>query len=289
MKIATIIGARPQFIKAALISEKFKINKNFNEVIVHTGQHFSRNMSEVFNQMKIPKPIYNLSVNQMEYSQMIDTMFSRIDPVLKYEKPDAVIVYGDTNSTLAGALAASKYEIPIFHIESGLRSNNLLMKEEINRKITDHISTLLFCPTLSACNNLRKEKVNKKIIFSGDVMYDAYIKFEKKAISKLKIEKNKFVLATIHRRENINSKNNLLTIFSELDKINDEIEVIMPLHPHTKKKMQEIEINTKVRLLDPVGYFEMLYFLKNCSIVITDSGGLQKESYFAKKEMFGST
>ena len=187
--------------------------------------------------MGIPEPTYNLSINQMEYSKMIDSMFSSIEPVLKFEKPDAVIVYGDTNSTLAGALAASKNKIPIFHIESGLRSNNSAMKEEINRKVTDHISSLLFCPTLSACENLSKEKVDKGIIFSGDIMYDAFIKFEKKSYDKFfKFKKNNFVLATIHRRENIFSETNLLTIFRELDKINDRVEVIMPLHPHTKNK-----------------------------------------------------
>ena len=287
MKLITVIGARPQFIKAAMVSKKIQNKTNCKEIIIHTGQHFDNNMSDIFfDEMNIPRPKYNLSVNQVDRNEMINAMINKINPILDDERPDGLIVYGDTNSTLAGALSASKKKIPIFHIESGLRSFNLNMKEEINRKVTDHISTLLFCPTITACNNLKDEGISNNIIFSGDVMYDSYLNFIKKINPKLKtkIDSSGFVLSTIHRRENINSKKKLSLIFSNLDKINNLINVVMPLHPHTRKKINEFNIKTSISLIPPSGYLEMIFLLKKCDLVITDSGGLQKESYFAEKK-----
>ncbi len=288
MRIATIIGARPQFIKAAPISDK--INKSYSsilsELIIHTGQHFDENMSNIFfNEMHIPKPHYNLNINQMNYAHMVEKMVNKIIPLLKDNKINGVLVYGDTNSTLAGSLSATHCNIPIFHVESGLRSKNRYMHEENNRIITDHLSTLLFCPTENAVNNLKKENIKKGVVRSGDVMFDAFKKFssfEKKI--KLHNEKSEFILATIHRRENIKSLTKLSEIFSNLDKINENETVIMPLHPHTRKKLAEYGIKTNVKFLEPLGYLSMLYLLKRCSMVVTDSGGLQKESFFAKKK-----
>lgn len=286
MNIATIIGARPQFIKAALISKKINKEKLFSEIIIHTGQHFEKNMSNIFfDDMNIPKPSYNLDINRIDYGLMIDKMVSSLSPILLKEKIDGVIVYGDTNSTLAATLAAKKFSLPIFHIESGLRSYNRLMHEENNRVIVDHLASLLFCPTRNAVENLKKESITNGVVFSGDIMYEAFLKFceyDKKTSKSLK--KSKFILATIHRRENIFSNERLSAIFKNLDKINNEISVIMPLHPHTKKMIKSYDIKTNVNFIDPVGYSSMVSLLKTSNMVLTDSGGIQKESFFAKKK-----
>ena len=283
MKIATIIGARPQFIKSALVSEKIRQSQFLEEFIIHTGQHYDKKMSTIFfKEMGIQKPKYNLGINQFEYGEMIGLMTKAILPILKKENPDSVLLYGDTNSTLAGSLAASTKSIPIFHIEAGLRSFNRSMFEENNRIICDHLSSLLFCPTRSAVNNLKKENISKKAILTGDIMYDAFLKYSKK-ISK-NYSGSKFILATIHRRENINESKKLSLIFKNLESINDKIKIIMPLHPHTRSKFENLNLDSSITFIEPVGYLEMLYLLKNCEMVITDSGGLQKESYFAKKK-----
>ncbi len=286
MKIATILGARPQFIKAALISEKINSLDLLSEVIIHTGQHYSSNMSSIFFQeMNIPNPKYNLGINQIEYPQMVDKMVNKIFPILLKEKVDGVLVYGDTNSTLAGSLSASKLNLPIFHVEAGLRSGDRFMHEENNRIITDHLSSLLFCPTKNAMKNLANENLKNMSVLSGDVMYDAFLKYSISPFSLKKIWKTKkYILSTIHRRENINSQKNLSDIFKNLDKINDEIKIIMPLHPHTRKKIEKYRIKTNITFIDPLGYLSMLSILNNCKMVITDSGGLQKESFFAKKK-----
>jgi len=286
LNIATIIGARPQFIKAAVISEKINNENLLSEVIIHTGQHFEKNMSNIFfDEMDIKKPSYNLNINQIEYAQMVDRMVNSIYPILLKEKINGVIVYGDTNSTLAGSLAAKLLDIPIFHVESGLRSNNRLMYEENNRILVDHLSSLLFCPNDNAINNLIKENLNDGVLLSGDVMYDAYLRFSPRAKAYTNdFQSSKYILATIHRRENITSKEKLSAIFSNLDKISYEKNIVMPLHPHTKKMLQNFKIQTNISFIEPVGYIPMLSLLNNCEMVITDSGGLQKESFFAKKK-----
>ncbi|WP_094603814.1 UDP-2,3-diacetamido-2,3-dideoxy-D-glucuronate 2-epimerase [Sporomusa silvacetica DSM 10669] len=292
MKIITILGARPQFIKAAIVSKKLR--QNHQEIIVHTGQHYDYQMSALFfEEMQLPSPKYNLSVGSGTHGQQTGKMLEEIEQVLINECPQAVIVYGDTNSTMAGALAASKLNIPIFHIEAGLRSYNMRMPEEQNRRITDHVSKLLFCPTVTAVANLQLEGISEGVYNVGDVMYDAVLHF-------LKLAKNKYItglpiqqiiskssayyLATIHRAENtdnIEKLREILKAFSELDKI-----VIMPVHPRIRGFIEnlrnESDMNKNIIFIQPVGYLEMLLLIENCSKVMTDSGGLQKEAYFLK-------
>ncbi len=286
-KIATVIGARPQFIKASPVSSLIRESGIFQEILIHTGQHFDKNMSKVFfKEMNIPIPVYNLGINQLGYAEMIEKMTEKIRKILIKDKISGVLVYGDTNSTMAGSLAASMCDLPLFHIEAGLRSFNRKMPEENNRIISDHLSSLLFCPTLVAVENLRKEGISRNLYLTGDVMFDAYKKFsiKKASIFEKSISRSKYILSTIHRRENINSEEKLVKIFSNLDLICDQINIVMPLHPHTKKLINNYKINTKVTFTDPAGYVKMLSLLNNCEMIISDSGGLQKESYFAKKK-----
>ena len=286
MKIATIIGARPQFIKAAPISEKINTINSLSEIIIHTGQHFDGKMSNIFfDEMNIPLPNYNLNINQLNYGQMIERMVKKINPILIEEKIHGVMVYGDTNSTLAGSISAKKLNLPIFHVEAGLRSFNRSMLEENNRIITDHLSSLLFCPSENSVKNLFKENLTDGVMLSGDVMYDIYLKYSSyKYNFDDDLKKSKYILATIHRRENINCAKKLSAIFNNLNNMNEEQKIIMPLHPHTKQKIEEYEIQSNITLIDPLGYTSMLSLLNECEIVITDSGGLQKEAYFAKKK-----
>lgn len=296
MKIVTIVGARPQFVKAAVISRAIQ-EYNFShpgqvvrEIIIHTGQHFDENMSDVFfAQMNIPKPDYNLEIHSLSHGAMTGQMLEKIEKVLLDEQPDWVLVYGDTNSTLAGALAARKLHIKIAHVEAGLRSFNMRMPEEINRILTDRISDILFCPTQTALENLDKEgyqHISVKIVHCGDVMFDAALYYSSKASKPhLGIPSGEFVLSTIHRAENTDDKNSLIEIFKGLEAIARETPVILPLHPRTIKKMHNFAIKTSpgIHILEPVGYLEMIWLLSNCITVITDSGGLQKEAYFFKK------
>lgn len=290
MKIVTVIGARPQFIKSVPVSRELK-KSSIQEIVVHTGQHYDQNMSEVFfDQMQISKPNYDLNINGMNHGAMTGQMLERIEQILTVEKPDFVIVYGDTNSTLAGALAATKLNIKVVHIEAGLRSYNMKMPEEINRILTDRISSYLFCPTNTAMNNLKREGFNDfdcKIIKSGDVMLDAVFMFSEYA-TKPKVElPEKFNLCTIHRQENTDDKVNMTSIINALNEISLDQYIILPLHPRTQKKILEYKLNDffneKLIVIDPIGYLEMLYLLKKSSIVITDSGGLQKEAFFYHK------
>lgn len=286
MKIATIVGARPQFIKAALISEELKKNKTLSEVIIHTGQHFDKDMSNIFfDEMQIPKPKYNLGINKLKYEELIDKMVKEIHSILTKENFDGVLVYGDTNSTLAGSISANESDLPIFHVESGLRNYNRNMPEEINRIITDHLSSLLFCPTKNSMENLAKENITNGVVFTGDVMYDSFLKFCKKTSTKNKNTKSEgYILSTIHRRENILSERKLREIFKNFNIINKRIRVLMPLHPHTKEKIIQFGIDSEILFLKPQSYLSMLGLLKNCEMVITDSGGLQKEAFFAKRK-----
>lgn len=292
MKIITIIGARPQFVKAAALSREFAKHSSIEEIIVHTGQHFDANMSEVFfDEMEIPKPKFNLAINSLSHGAMTGRMLEGIEDLLLEEKPDLLLVYGDTNSTLAGALAAKKLHIKVAHVEAGLRSFNMKMPEEINRILTDRISDYLFCPTQSAIDNLVNEgydNIDCEIVRTGDVMQDAALFYANKSEEKSTVVKelnlDKFILTTLHRAENTDDKNKLEAIVSSLNHIHSTIcPIVLPLHPRTKVKLELFNLDLKVNLIDPVGYFDMIELLKNCSLVMTDSGGLQKEAFFFKK------
>ena len=292
MKVVTIIGARPQFVKAATVSRALK-KTGIHEAIVHTGQHHDQNMSQVFfDEMEIPTPHYNLEIQGLNHGAMTGRMLEKIEEVLLKEKPDHVLVYGDTNSTLAGALAAVKLHIPVAHVEAGLRSFEMKMPEEVNRILTDRISNVLFCPTQTAIDNLEKEgykNLDCNIILSGDVMYDAVLFYRQKikthstVLKKEKLEGKSFVLATIHRAENTNDPKRLKEICDAINEIQKEQQVIVPLHPRTKAYLQSQHLKLDANVIAPVGYFDMLALLENCSLVMTDSGGLQKEAYFFNK------
>jgi UDP-GlcNAc3NAcA epimerase len=292
-KIVTILGARPQFVKAAVLSRVILRHKEIEEIIVHTGQHYDANMSEVFfSEMNIPKPSYNLNINGLGHGAMTGQMLEKIETVLLKEKPNAVVVYGDTNSTIAGSLAAKKLQIKIIHIEAGLRSFNMAMPEEVNRIVTDRISDLLLCPTDTAISNLNKEGFENlpiKIIKSGDIMkdavkyYSAFSEEKSNIIEKFDLQQNDFVLATIHRQENTDDIEKLKSIFEGLSRIHSETKVVIPLHPRTKNILEKNNLVYPFTIIPPVGYFDMLELLKNCNLVVTDSGGLQKEAFFNKK------
>lgn len=292
-KILTVIGARPQFVKAAVVSHILAASPECEEVLVHTGQHFDRNMSDVFfDELEISPPNYNLGIDSLSHAAMTGRMMEQLENVILAENPDLVLVYGDTNSTLAGALTARKLHKKVAHIEAGLRSFNIKMPEEINRILTDRISDLLFCPTQTAVDNLKKEGYENfscQVINSGDVMFDAALfyrdKIRRQNQSILKnLPFNEFVLCTVHREENTNEEENLRGIFEALNEIHRQIPVVLPLHPRTQKFLGLYQIETNVHLISPVGYLDMLVLLDKCSLVLTDSGGLQKEAYFLKKK-----
>lgn len=291
MKVMTIVGARPQFVKAAVVSRAFnKHREDITEIIVHTGQHYDENMSEVFfDELEIPKPHINLGVGGGSHGQNTGRMLEKLEAVMLEVKPDWILVYGDTDSTLAAALAAIKIHIPVAHIEAGLRSFNRRMPEEINRILTDHISSLLFAPTRGGRNNLINEGIEeRKIHLSGDVMYDAAMFYRQRARRPalndgLVLIPNEFVLCTIHRAENTDSNDRMKGIMKGLK--DSGLKVILPLHPRTRKKINEIGLNipSNVYTIDPVGYLEMVWLEANCRAVATDSGGVQKEAYFHGK------
>jgi len=314
IKIVTIIGARPQIIKAAALSRAINnaFSKDIEEIIVHTGQHYDANMSGAFfDELNIPKPKYNLQVGSESHAKQIATMLIGIEEVLVKEKPKAIVLYGDTNSTLAGALAASKIQVPVVHIEAGLRSFNKNMPEEINRIMCDHVSTLLFSPTKTGYDNLVNEGFktdtkepynvnNPKIYYCGDVMYDNSLHFtniaeqKSKVLEKYNLQKNNFVLATIHRDNNTDIPERLNALFSALFEIHqkNKIDVILPLHPRTKKCVDEFldkSLLEKIRsskqfiICEPLPFLDMIMLEKNCSLVMTDSGGVQKEAFYFKK------
>jgi UDP-GlcNAc3NAcA epimerase len=305
MKIVTVIGARPQFVKAAVVSREIRNRTGIEEVLIHTGQHFDANMSEIFfEEMKIPRPHYNLEISGLSHGAMTGRMFEAIEKVLFSEKPDIVLVYGDTNSTLAGALAAVKLHIPVGHVEAGLRSFNFNMPEEVNRILTDRISKWLLCPTETAIINLAAEGIMDKgrdisssggfiVKNTGDVMYDAALYYKSIAVFTAEIEKilsdykNGFYLATIHRAENTDDPQRLSSIMKALNGISEKIPVILPLHPRTRKFIEASDFSRslydRIKIIDPVGYFDMIGLLSNCSGVFTDSGGVQKEACFFQK------
>ncbi|MDR0602792.1 MAG: UDP-N-acetylglucosamine 2-epimerase (non-hydrolyzing) [Bacteroidales bacterium] len=296
MKIITIIGARPQFIKAAMVSKAIIQHKDagIEEYILHTGQHYDANMSDVFfRQLDIPKPTWQLQCGQESHAAMTARILVETEKVLCTNNPDYVLVYGDTNSTLAGALAAVKLHIPVVHVEAGLRSFNKYMPEEINRILTDRISTLLFCPTSTAVNNLHREGIVEGIYHVGDVMYDAAIVFGKIAsqyssiLSSLNLKSKGFYLCTIHRAENTDNRERITSIIKALTDIaTANYPVILPLHPRTRTCVEkynllpEIAFNPFIRLIEPIGYLDMIMLEKEAAVILTDSGGVQKEACF---------
>jgi len=316
LKVLSIVGARPQFIKASPVIRAIDKNNINNQskiqhILVHTGQHYDENMSRIFfDELDIPRPEYNLEVGSGTHGEQTAKMMQRIETVLINERPSMTIVYGDTNSTLAGALTAAKLLIPVAHVEAGLRSYNKKMPEEINRVLTDHVSNLLFCPSISAVNNLYKEgftnvmesgfeikngfNLSRSIsqplaINIGDVMFDSILKYAKLAdissdiLAKLGLEKKEYVLATLHRAENTDNKERLRSIFEALRKINKDIKLILPLHPRTRKVVNESRIDISgLEVIEPVSYLDMIRLEKNAKVICTDSGGMQKEAYFCR-------
>lgn len=290
MKIVTVVGARPQFVKASVVSAALK--SVCDEVLVHTGQHYDRNMSDVFfEELNIPRPAYNLGVGSGLHGHQTGEMLMKIEDVILDEKPDIMLVYGDTNSTLAGALAASKLHIPVAHVEAGLRSYNRRMPEEQNRVLTDHISNWLFCPTQTAADNLRKEGVTAGVSISGDVMLDSVLHFLKLAqanpkkmeiYGQLGISPKQYRLATLHRAETTDGGlEAIIRIFEAFEQLPQK--VILPIHPRTRPLAEEAIAKRgykNIKLIDPVGYLEMLLLTSGACQVLTDSGGLQKEAWF---------
>ena len=290
MKIISVIGARPQFIKAAIVSKKLR-EKGLQEILVHTGQHYDFNMSDVFfKELNLPEPDYYLGIGSGLHGEQTGKMLIELEKVYIKEKPDLVMVYGDTNSTLAGALAASKLHIPVAHVEAGLRSFNKQMPEEINRVLTDHVSNLLFTPTKVAVENLHKEGITENIYNVGDVMFDVALESIKKVneneiLDKYNLQRKNFILATIHRAENTDNAENLKNIWEALNELaQNGYKIFFPVHPRTKKALENLGLfeqrNKNLLVVEPVSYFEMLALEKNAKVIITDSGGIQKEGYF---------
>lgn len=287
-KIVSVIGARPQFIKAGAISRKILENTEIEEILIHTGQHYDSRMSEIFfKELEIPSPKYNLGIGGFSHGAMTGRMIEGIEKILLEEKPNFTLVYGDTDSTLAGALASVKLQIPVIHIEAGLRSFNIQMPEEINRILTDRISSLLFAPTKRAVENLQREGFENfdcEIVCSGDVMYDVALYYKDRAKKPNMVFPKEFILCTLHRAENTENLQKMKNIFEALNKISSQIPVIMPLHPRTQNKILANNIQAEnIYFIEPLGYLEMVWALQNCVMVATDSGGLQKEAYYFKK------
>lgn len=296
MKIATIIGARPQFIKAATVSRAIAVHNRITpdasrltEVIIHTGQHYDDDMSAIFfRELEIPEPKYNLGIGSGFHGHHTGWMLIAIEEALLKEKPDWVLIYGDTNSTLAGALAAAKLHIRIAHVEAGLRSYNRLMPEEINRVVADQLSHLLFCPSQVAVNNLAAEGVTKGVVITGDVMADA-LQFaavkqsnHSNILSRMSLQPQCYLLATVHRAENTDNKQRLQNILTAFAALNEP--VVFPVHPRTHKYLQETGYQppANVKLIEPIGYFDVIALEKSARLLLTDSGGMQKEAYWLK-------
>ncbi|WP_272551253.1 non-hydrolyzing UDP-N-acetylglucosamine 2-epimerase [Acidovorax sp. NCPPB 3576] len=296
MKILTVIGARPQLVKAAVVSHEIQARQQagtaVQELIVHTGQHFDKNMSDVFfDEMSIPRPHRMLALGGLSHGAMTGRMIEQIESVLVEERPDWMLVYGDTNSTMAGALAAVKLHIPVAHVEAGLRSWNRAMPEEINRVVTDHVSSLLFAPTDSAVANLKAEGIaGQQVVRTGDVMFDASLFYASKAVNlplPAGVGNRPFALVTIHRAENTDDPKRLQAIVEALERASRAIHMVFPVHPRTRGALGRLGLLDRLEaiatLLDPVGYLEMVQLEKACTLVVTDSGGVQKEAYFFGK------
>jgi UDP-N-acetylglucosamine 2-epimerase (non-hydrolysing) len=292
MKILSIVGARPQFVKEAIIQHEINKFNDIEEVVVHTGQHYDDNMSGVFFEvLNMKKPDYNLGVKASKHGEMTGRMLIELEEIMLKEKPDIVLLYGDTNSTLAGAIAATKLKIEIAHIEAGLRQEPKDMPEEINRVLTDRISTYLFASSKLGTENLKKEGIVENVYFTGDVMYDIFLKmkpkFDYSMIDKLNLNKNDYIMMTLHRDFNVDVPDKLEKILKEVNRLSKEIKVILTIHPRTKKRIQEFgfeDLVSNITIIEPIDYLKLMGLTENCHMVITDSGGYQKEAYFAGKQ-----
>ena len=292
MKIATIVGARPQFIKAAMVSRELASRQGLEEVLIHTGQHHDQNMSEVFfKQLRIPNPKHHLGISGGTHGRMTGRQLEAIERVLISEGPDVVLVYGDTNSTLAGALAAAKLCIPLAHVEAGLRSFNRRMPEEVNRIVTDHVSNLLLAPSQTAMRHLAAEGLaDSRAAFVGDVMYDAALmlateaRSESNILARLGLESANFRLATVHRQENTDDPKRLETIFRAFRALAEDKRLVLPIHPRTRRAIDGLRGRTSmtagIDIIEPVGVYDIVSLMRGASLILTDSGGVQKEGYF---------
>lgn len=292
MKILSIIGARPQFIKEAMIQKEINKHREISEIVVHTGQHYDANMSSIFfTVLNLRKPDYNLGINALLHGEMTGRMVIGLENIMMRENPDVVLLFGDTNSTLAGAIAASKLNIKIAHVEAGLRQKPKRMPEEINRVLTDRVSDYLFAPSYLAIENLNKEGITEGVYFTGDVMYDLFLKmkpqFDYSLIKSLGLKENNYIVMTMHRDFNVDVSGKLEKILRGVKKISKEIKVVLPLHPRTKKRIEEYgfeHLISDVAITDPLDYLQLMGLTGKCFKVITDSGGFQKEAYFAGKK-----
>ena len=288
LRVLSVVGARPQFVKAAAVSRAIAAHAGVCEIMVHTGQHFDHDMSQVFfEELDIPSPQHQLEINGGSHGEMTGRMLPALEAVMQIENPDLVLVYGDTNSTLAGALAAAKIHLPVAHVEAGLRSFNRRMPEELNRVLTDHLSTLLLCPTRSAAKNLSKEGIFEGVLHVGDVMFDASIFAAERArersavLDTLSLEPGTYSVATVHRAENTDNAGSLQGVIEYLRRKTEHGAVVMPLHPRTRAACERFEVSlADLTIVDPLGYLDMTRLVGGCKMVLTDSGGLQKEAYF---------
>ncbi len=293
-KVVSLVGARPQFIKEAVIGAEVRRRNAWNHILVHSGQHYDANMSDIFfTELDMKKPDYFLGVGSGLHGRQTAEVLTKFEELLLNEKPDLVLVYGDTNTTVAGALAAAKLKIPVAHVEAGLRQNPKDMPEEINRVLTDHISKYLFCCSYLGTENLKKEGITEGVVVAGDVMYDLYLKMKprftpKETREQYGLEEGRYIIATLHRDFNVDNPESLRNILEGLVQVKKEtgLEILLPLHPRTRKRIAEFELENLIgnlKISDPIGYLDLMSLTQDCAAVVTDSGGYQKEAYYAGK------